>query len=377
VLVATVLTLLLAGGLLSIFGPGNLAFRAQPALTDMQQRLRFATDVLSAVGRAAGAAPPGGLSGDALGLQTACVLPYRFGHRRADPPGSVETSRVTLVTGRPSASVAFLRVALLPGAAAAEIDATRCASPAPACGIAEGTNLLLLPGGGAADLFRVVGVAAASLTLARAATTVPRSYPPGTPLVPVDIDVFHLRQGTEDDGTQLMRYDGWESDLPQLDRVVRFEVALFGEAGPPRARDPAGPGDPRTTYGPAPPADGVDDPADAWGAGENCVFSRVSGAVVPRLAALAPDPVSLVRLDAAVLADGPWCPDPAAANRFDADLLRVRRIRIELGVEAPWATSRGPHAALFARPGTAGNPHAQAPDQHVTIDIVARSLGGW
>jgi len=374
VLVAATVTLLLAGAMFSILGSGNMAFRAQPALTDMQQRLRFAADVLAGRLESAGSAPTGGLAAGALGLQTACLLPYRFGHRRPDPPGTWRESAITVIAGKPGASVVFLRVPLHAGESLAELDASRCPPASPTCGITADTNLLLLPGGGQADLYRVDAATPPVLTLVRASGTALRSYPAGTPAVPVDIDVFYLRDS--DDGLQLMRYDGWESDLPLLDHVSRFRVGWYGAADPPRFRD-AAETTAGATYGPAPPAAAVDDPDDSWGPGENCVFSRAGGAVVPRLPTLGGNPLSLVALDGALLTDGPWCAHADEPGRFDADLLRVRRVRLSLAVEAAAASSRGQDPQRFGRPGTADNPHITVPDLQLTLDIVPRSLGGW
>lgn len=38
-------------------------------------------------------------------------------------------------------------------------------------------------------------------------------------------------------------------------------------------------------------------------------------------------------IDPAALVDGPWFPDAADANRFDTDLLTIRRVRVILRVE--------------------------------------------
>jgi hypothetical protein len=374
-LVAATVTLLLTGALLSILAPGNMAFRAQPALTDMQQRLRFAADVLAARLVTAGSAPTGGVAARALGLHTACLLPYRFGHRRPDPPGTWSESTITVITGKPGAAVAYLRVPLEVGESLAQLDASRCPPSSAACGITADTNLLLLPGGGQADLHRVEAAAPPVLTLSRASGTAPRSYAAGTPVVPVDIDVFYLRDG--EDGLQLMRYDGWESDLPLLDHVSRFRVAWLGAAEPPRFREAAEAAVTGVTYGPVPPAAAVDLPDDSWGPGENCVFSRAAGDVVPRLPILGSSPLSLVALEGAALTDGPWCAHAAEAGRFDADLFRVRRVRLSLAVEAAAASSRGQDPRWFGRPGTGRNPYITVPDLQLTLDIAPRSLGGW
>jgi hypothetical protein len=53
------------------------------------------------------------------------------------------------------------------------------------------------------------------------------------------------------------------------------------------------------------------------------------------------------------LTDGPWCADSTSAGRFDADLLRVRRIRLDLAVEA---RNEGGLRALLLSLGYADKP---------------------
>ena len=114
--------------------------------------------------------------------------------------------------------------------------------------------------------------------------------------------------------------------------------------------DPVGPW---TSYGPKPPALGVDVTGDSWPAGENCTFTvdAASGQHVSRLATLGA-PGTLTGLTAAQLSDGPWCPDGANVNRYDADLHRVRQIRVTFRVQTGVATLRGPAGVLFSQPGT-------------------------
>ena len=50
---------------------------------------------------------------------------------------------------------------------------------------------------------------------------------------------------------------------------------------------------------------------------------------------------SLVMLTAAQLTDGPWCPDAASANRYDADLLRIRKVRVTIRLQTGNAALRG------------------------------------
>ena len=130
------------------------------------------------------------------------------------------------------------------------------------------------------------------------------------------------------------------------------------------------------TYGPAPPPYGEDDDRDTWGAGENCLIAVAGTARVPRLAELGDASSPLQLLPAALLVDGPWCPDADAAVRFDADLLRVRKVRITLRAEA-WSDSmRGRDARLFLRPGTASAAARWVVDERAAFDVVLRAPGG-
>ncbi len=79
-------------------------------------------------------------------------------------------------------------------------------------------------------------------------------------------------------------------------------------------------------------------------------------------------------LDAASLADGPWCPDASAANRYDADLLRVRRIAVTLRVEAARPAQRGPAGVLFTRAGTSHMAAAWIADQEIHFDVSPRNV---
>ena len=96
-------------------------------------------------------------------------------------------------------------------------------------------------------------------------------------LVPVPGDgpdvrphTYYVRNDPATGTAQLMRYDGYESDLPVADHVVGLEFDYFGADGAP--------------------------------------------------------------LPAAVFQDGPWFPDDQDRNRFDMDLLRIRRVGVTLRV---------------------------------------------
>lgn len=95
---------------------------------------------------------------------------------------------------------------------------------------------------------------------------------------------------------------------------------------------------------------------------------------MPVLGAGGATPVELLpsRLDGSD--GGPWCPDAANANRWDADLLRVRRVAVTLRVQAGLAALRGPAGVLFAHGGSSRNASRWAPDQEITFQVTPRNL---
>jgi hypothetical protein len=112
--------------------------------------------------------------------------------------------------------------------------------------------------------------------------------------------------------------------------------------------------------------------------GENCIFAvdPATAAQAPRLPILfaAAAPNGLVRLTAAQLTDGPWCPDEANAHRWDADLLRIRAIGVTLRVEAADRALRGPAGPLFVNAGLARSGSRWLPDQTIHFQVSPRNL---
>jgi hypothetical protein len=281
-------------------------------------------------------------------------------------------------------------VSSLPGAAATTIQSdfqgsagsvavglpSGCPLGHPACGIDPAMTVLLLDASGQADLYGVSAVDGAVVTLQGRGPVTARRFASGAQLIPVDIATYYLRPPSGTDGPQFARYDGVDSDLPVADHFVELLFDYYGDPQPPRLRAQPGPLGDTMTYGPTPPPLGEDDERDSWGAGENCVIAVTGTARGPRLAELGDAQSPLQLLPPESLADGPWCPDAAAAARFDADLLRVRRVRITLRAEA-WAdTLRGRDGRLFLRPGTASASGRWVPDERAIFDIVLRAPGG-
>ena len=98
-----------------------------------------------------------------------------------------------------------------------------------------------------------------------------------------------------------------------------------------------------------------------------------SGLQVPRLDTLAAG-IGQVELTEAQLTDGPFCPDDMMPKRFDADLLRVRRVRATIRVQAALEALRGPAGALFLKGGTSADGSRWIPDQEISFDVTPRNL---
>lgn len=89
---------------------------------------------------------------------------------------------------------------------------------------------------------------------------------------------------------------------------------------------------------------------------------------------------ALVPLTVANLTDGPWCPDAGNSNRYDADLLRIRKIRVTLRVQTSNRSLRGSGSlavgpdALFTNAGTAVSLARAVPDSAIRFDVSPRNM---
>jgi hypothetical protein len=79
-------------------------------------------------------------------------------------------------------------------------------------------------------------------------------------------------------------------------------------------------------------------------------------------------------IDPAALQDGPWLPGDATTGAFDADLLRIRHVRVTLRVQASRETLRGPAGTLFTYGGSAASIGRYLPDREINIEIAPRNL---
>lgn len=378
-LVATAIIMTVIGSIFGMMNPAQGTFQTQPEAADMQQRLRVGIDALHKDLLMAGA---GTYSGAAVGMLNnffAPIVPYRIGTQSPDPARGVfyrpdaismmyiptTASQCTIAETMPNSS-SEIKVSAQPG----------CPKNDPLCGFDVGQRVLIFDDAGASDTFTITNIQSAALHLQHASDPFSKSYGAGARIAQISMHTYWFRQDTATSTYQLMHYDGNQNDIPIVENVVGFSLEYFGDPRPPELMRPVSdPKGPWTTYGPRPPALGVDIPGDSWPAGENCAFSidGATGRHTPRLAALNTVSGSLIKLEPGILTDGPWCPDSSYPARYDADLLRIRRVRVTLRVQAGVASLRG-SGSLFAQPGTATSGDRYLPDQEVTFDVTPRNL---
>ncbi len=378
VLFAGLLFSLLAGASLQLVLPLSGTFQAETERADLQQRLRVATDLIEQMLRPAGAGSLVGASRGPLGRWMATVFPYRTGVTDDDPNVGVwfRPDVVSVLHMPLTAAQAVLRDGA--GVGATFLTMTwpgSCPPPGSVsvCGFSPGTQAVLSDARGRWDLLTVAAVSGNSVVLAGSAG-LSHAYAPGAVLSEITVRSLALRVNAEGI-SQLTQWDGFGPEFPAVEHVEALAFEYFGEPRPPeRLTDvlldaPVGPW---TTYGPAPPPVTVDTPDDSWPAGENCVFAVDAGAHVPRLPALGGGQ-GLVPLSAAMLTDGPWCPG-AGSRAYDADLLRIRRIRVRVRVQVASEGLRGQAGLLFSRGGSSTRADRFVPDQQIDVDVAPPNL---
>ena len=372
------LTLVVCGTVLTLLDAVRRTTASNAEVDELQQRLRAAIHLVADELVNAGAGPDRTPLAGSLVLPA--VVPYRRGQVADDAQAGVtyrsDVLSVAYVAGSP-AQAEVAAAADLGGVLQVELR-PNCGAVAPVavCGFVKDMRVLLFDPSGAHDLLTVEDVAGPNVQLSYQGA-LSSTYASGTAILAhVAVHTYARRPDPETGVPQLAHYDGFLTERAAVDHVVGLRFEYFGEADAPRMLPGAEPGvtrGPWTTYGLAPPPIGVDDPSTTWPEGENCVFAVVDGKHAPRLPALGL-PGELVPLEAGLLGDGPWCPDVNASRRFDADLLRVRRVRIRIRAEVAPRAMRAAAGAFFTRAGVASAGMQQSPDQEAVLDIVPRNL---
>jgi hypothetical protein len=317
--------------------------RAQPEAADLRQRLRVAVDAIQRDLLMAGAGIVHGADAGPLADVMPGILPMRTGAKMPDPELSFFDDRVTILSVPEGAAGVPLSADMPATTAAVPIDGAATGCPgAGLCGFAVGTRALILdrsgPGYGF-DLFTVSSIAG-ELGHGAPNPAFSRAYPAShTRVVPIRQRVYYVDASTH----RLMVYDGSQTDVPLAEGIVslKFEYLIDPWAG---------------------------SVSRAGIAGGNCVYAP-GVPPLPLLADLGGPPLEVAA--AAILGDGPSCGLPP--NRFDGDLLRIRRVRVTIRAQVSDSTLRG-SGADFVVAGTSAGGGGAVPDVEVTFDVTPRNL---
>jgi hypothetical protein len=372
-LVSTAIMMTVTGGVFTVMNPSGGIFQAQPEMADVQQRLRVGVDTLKHDLVMSGAGAYSGSQSGSLNGFFASIQPSMIGFLAAydDPPETFRSDAISLFYVPSTSAQTTISAAMPATSAELKVDNPPNCPPKDLCGFEEGMQVLLFDDTGSFDPLTITQVQDSAGHLQRNKQgPLSKSYATGAKVVQVQQHVYFLDTTTD----QLMHYDGYQTVVPVVDNVVALDFEYYGDPDPPTLRRPGI--DRSTTYGPTPPALGV--VQAGWPAGENCTMIVDAGQQRSRLPALGVPGGGLVRMTAADLTNGPWCPSAGSASRFDADLFRVRKIRVSLRVQAgnpDFRRSLGTGAdALFLKPGTSQGGYRQVPDQAIRFDVSPRNL---
>jgi hypothetical protein len=239
-------------------------------------------------------------------------------------------ARVSTTAAVVSGSAPTLVVTNVPG----------CPVGTPLCGLAAGMTIVIFDSTGQHGLYRIASLAGVVAQLEAMQGASP-TFAVGARVAPVESRTFYFDAANR----ELRLYDGYRSDMPVVDDVVDVRFEFHGDAEP-----PAGPRPPLGTA--------------------NCLYD-VAGVPTSGLPTLATEGGSLAPLPLALFSDGPWC--GTGDRRFDADLLRIRSVRLVVRLQAALDRFRGA-GALYRIAGTNQSPASVVPDMTLVVEISPRNL---
>ena len=342
-LVSTTIMMVVTGAIFRMVNPSHGTAQAQPEISDLQQRMRVGTDALFKELMMAGAGPYFGARTGSLLQFFAPLVPRRMGLLNGDDRDVFRSDTITLSYIPNSYSQTTIEHAMPPKSS--EIKVTyppNCQVPKEMCGFEEGMTVIIFDASGHFDTFTITEVQDDAGHLQHRGQMMNHEYEAGSTITQVVSNTYYLNTNTN----QLMRYDGANTEVPIVDNVVGLNFEYFG--------DPASPTKP--------------DPGVAGGA--NCLYDAMHNLIA--LDTLPADEGSLSILKPDQLIDGPWC--GGGDTEFDADLLRIRKIRVTLRMQAASASFRGANPALFLNPGRATQSMTMVPDYVVRFDVSPRNL---
>lgn len=363
-LVSMTIMLVVIGSIFTMVDPGRGISKTQPEVSDMQERMRVAADQIAKDLLMAGAGTYSGAMAGALANFFPPILPRRTGmkYQAVDSDTVFYDDRISIAyIPDTAAQTTVLDKMPQPSSEIKTTYQLGCpldAKPLDAlCGFKEGMRVLIFDDTGAYDFFTITQVQSTGSGSSTDPATghlqhnptmnanadLSKAYEAGSRIAMVETHVYWQNQP----GVQLNHYDGALADEPFVDNAVRLRFTYFADPNPPLAPKPK------------PPA-------------SNCIFDAAGNTTMPVLAA---NGSSLVELTKAQLEDGPWC--GTAPNRFDADLFRVRKVRVELRMQAGLSELRGRNPSgqtLFVNPGNSTSSYQRVPDYSMSFEVAPRNM---
>jgi hypothetical protein len=343
VLISSAIMIGITGAIFSLVTPAQGTSEAQPEVADLQQRTRVGSEVLFKELVMAGAGPYQGATSGSLINYFAPILPRRTGRISPDLFNRYRSDAITLSYIPNTYSQTTLSSSMPDVSAELKVhDQSNCPRGQQLCGFTEGMEVLIFDSSGNFDTFSITEVQNDAGHLQHRGQDLNHEYQASTSTITqVESNTYYLDR----QNNQLRKYDGDATDLPLVDNVVDLRFEYFGDPNPPTKPKPA--------------------------AGEsNCLYDAAGN--LTGLPVLAPDEGSLVRLTEAMLTDGPWC--GGGSNKFDADLLRMRKVRVTMRMQVGSSRLRGADTQLFVNPGTSLGGERFVPDYSVAFEVSPRNL---
>jgi type II secretory pathway pseudopilin PulG len=341
-LVSTAIMVGVTGAIFSLMNPAQGSAQAQPEVADQQQRMRVAQETLFKELMMAGAGPYMGTQNGSLLNFFAPILPRRGG-ASPDARNIFRADAITLTYIPNTSSQTTIRDPMPPQAVPIKVEAQPGCPDAQhnaLCGFVEGMEVLIFDDTGTYDTFTITSVQDEALQLRHQGQVLSKQYDTGSRIAQATKKTFYLDAAT----SQLNVISG-DVVSTLVDNVVGLEFSYFGDPNPPTL--------PRPKEGNA-----------------NCLYDAQGNHIGP--GALPATSGSLVALPSAILIDGPFC--GGSTNEFDADLLRIRKVRVTLRVQTGVAGLRSSDPSLFTRPGSAAASDRVVPDYRVSFEVTPRNL---
>lgn len=343
-MISTAIMLTVTGAIFSLMNPAQGSAQAQPEIADMQQRMRVGSETLFKELVMAGAGPYQGAVTGSLMNFFAPILPRRTGKLSPDPTrgsASFKSDAITLAYIPNTYSQSWITDPMPNVSAELKVSAQpNCPQGDQLCGFKVGMGVIIFDASGNFDNFTITAVQGDAGHLQHRGQQFSVPYEKGASVSEITSYTFYLDRATN----QLRRYDGADTDVPVVDNVADLKFEYYGDPQPPRMPKPA-PGKANCLY-------------DANGNYANLpVLSASDGSLAP--------------LPSAILTDGPYC--GGGTNEFDADLLRIRKIRVTIRMQVATAAMRaGTGVSGNTRTGAGGERSVR--DFISTFDVAPRNL---